>query len=293
MGCADARCAARGRNGGGRRAGSRRAAGRGCAAARRRQLAATELRGGDAPLPCVLAARRSGRAGAPPSRARRPRSNARGARTEAGGRARSGPGRRRGGGRFRGRTRGHRGRPVHGRLEWRTQGGAAHAPRARPQVPDDGRRARAASLRRRADARATRPHLGPAQRRARTGRGRDAHGADGAVGSGARADADRAGARELHDRTTDVLRRAHERARVLARASRVAAADLVGRSGGEHGLRRTGGAGARCAREALVRIDRGADDHHVDRGRPGRRGRRRPTGGWSARPSCGSRPTAS
>ena len=91
--------------------------------------------------------------------------------------------------------------------------------------------ARAHAGRRRADARAARAHLRAAQRRARARRGRMRTVLMERWDPEAALDLIERERDHVHDRPADVLRRADGRARLLARAGRVAAAGLVGRRG--------------------------------------------------------------
>ncbi len=194
---------ARARGDGGRAGG--RPALHGDQAGRRGVVADAELVGGPRPLPCLLALWRPGRAPAPPVRCGRGRVHGRSPRAEGDllfadaapdrarrchGTAYRGPQVRRAPGRHAGAQqsqpalgpgRGH----VHLGIDRTPQSGAAHAPRARLQVPRHDGCARAVGTRCRADAGADGARLGIAQRRPPPGRGRHADGADGALGRAA------------------------------------------------------------------------------------------------------------
>ncbi len=226
-------------------------AGRGGPARRRRRVAGAELVGGGRPVPGVLAPRRDRRPHPPPRRAeptsstcvaildpkllpepdRRPWSRspphelARGL----------GPGRRLG----RAPER-PCGRALHLRVDWRTEGSAAHPTWPRLQGARHGRRSRAHAERLGADARAARAHLGIAQRHPGPRGGPDAGRGHGEVGPRRRARHDRAGAHHVHDRTTDVLRRADGHTGLPHRKGRLAPPRVERRRRCDTGVRRGG-----------------------------------------------------
>ena len=131
--------------------------------------------------------------------------------------------------------------------------------------------------RRGADARAARARLRPAQRTARSGCSGDARGADGPLGSRACTRAHRDRADHLHGRSADLLRPAHGRVRVHARAGGLSAARVLGRSRRHPGVRDRGHGAARRPGQAELRIDRSTDGHVEHQSATPRAARARPT----------------